>query len=189
MKRLSSNRTNRQRRTNTSQKIQNKTSSQNVQLARKGAGLTPDRMLSLQNTVGNHATLGVLSRTQDSTQVQPNLAPTGLLQREPSPPATIQNGSTGPGVEEAQQHLNAHKAATPPLEADGIFGSLTEAATINFQTNHKDVDGIQLDPDGIIGPKTWGALQKAAPKDPATTEPIKADLAAILAKGDAMTGA
>lgn len=36
----------------------------------------------------------------------------------------------------------------------GYFGSITKRAVIRFQKAHK------LDPDGIVGPKTWAALSK-----------------------------
>jgi peptidoglycan hydrolase-like protein with peptidoglycan-binding domain len=38
------------------------------------------------------------------------------------------------------------------VEADGAFGALTEAAVRRFQRDHG------LVPDGIVGPKTWAAL-------------------------------
>jgi peptidoglycan hydrolase-like protein with peptidoglycan-binding domain len=41
------------------------------------------------------------------------------------------------------------------VDADGIFGSATEAALRQFQRDNG------LVPDGIVGPQTWTALQTA----------------------------
>ena len=38
--------------------------------------------------------------------------------------------------------------------ADGIFGSKTEAAVIKWQKDHP----VCGKPDGIIGPKTWASI-------------------------------
>lgn len=78
---------------------------------------------------------------------------------DPSAPAlagtsihpTIRQGSNGPAVEELQEKLNAD-GATPPLVVDGIFGPLTRGAAVAFQTKYG------LDPDGIVGPLTWGQI-------------------------------
>jgi peptidoglycan hydrolase-like protein with peptidoglycan-binding domain len=40
--------------------------------------------------------------------------------------------------------------------ADGIFGQKTEAAVRAFPSAHG------LDPDGIVGPKTWKALDSVS---------------------------
>lgn len=56
----------------------------------------------------------------------------------------IKNGSRGQEVKTLQQKLN--------LSADGVFGSMTEAAVKTFQKNHG------LTADGIVGPRTWAAL-------------------------------
>lgn len=68
-----------------------------------------------------------------------------------TPHRTVATGSTGPDVKLAQSQLNAHNA-TPPLVEDGIFGSKTRGATLAFQNANN------LTADGIIGPRTWAAL-------------------------------
>jgi putative chitinase len=55
----------------------------------------------------------------------------------------------GDGVRQLQQMLRAKGAS---IEADGNFGPKTEAAVRAFQ-EHRG-----LNPDGIVGPKTWAAL-------------------------------
>jgi hypothetical protein len=42
------------------------------------------------------------------------------------------------------------------VEADGIFGPITEAATKQYQTDHG------LVADGIVGPLTWGTIEHAS---------------------------
>lgn len=61
-------------------------------------------------------------------------------------------GSNGPFVEAVQWFFNEVSVAHPELKLDGIFGKLTHAATLQFQSNHA------LKADGIIGPLTWSAL-------------------------------
>lgn len=62
----------------------------------------------------------------------------------------IRRGSRGAAVREAQTLLAALGYAVGAL--DGVFGSLTHAATVAFQRSEA------LTADGIIGPKTWAAL-------------------------------
>ncbi len=69
---------------------------------------------------------------------------------------TLRVGTRGPDVEDLQNRLNA-AGATPALEPDGIFGRLTRAAVVAYQSGH------DLDPDGVVGPLTWGRLDPAAP--------------------------
>lgn len=65
--------------------------------------------------------------------------------------AMVRRGARGPEVEQLQRQLN-EAGAQPPLELDGKFGPLTEAAVREFQTRR----GIQI--DGIVGPETRGAF-------------------------------
>ena len=65
-------------------------------------------------------------------------------------PQTIQQGSTGQLVRNAQGLLLAH--GNDPKGIDGQFGPNTKAATQAFQT----AEGLTA--DGIVGPQTWTAL-------------------------------
>lgn len=47
----------------------------------------------------------------------------------------LARGSHGPGVSQLQQGLNRH-GAQPPLDVDGLFGPLTQAALVAFQRKH-----------------------------------------------------
>jgi hypothetical protein len=58
--------------------------------------------------------------------------------------STLSYGSTGSQVKQLQQLLGIH--------ADGIFGSETRAAVMDFQRKH------HLAVDGVVGPQTWAAL-------------------------------
>jgi hypothetical protein len=63
-------------------------------------------------------------------------------------------GMAGPDVVEAQTLLNQRRPSQlPPLVSDGKFGPRTLSRVQEFQRNKG------LDPDGIIGPKTWAALR------------------------------
>ncbi len=68
----------------------------------------------------------------------------------------IQKGSTGPDVKLLQGLLNQKVPLKLPqgkkLLEDGVFGAKTDAATRSFQQMKS------LKVDGIVGPKTWGAL-------------------------------
>ena len=78
----------------------------------------------------------------------------------------ISYGSQGSDVTELQKLLNQNGYQ---LDTDGIFGSKTQAAVMDYQTKNN------LDVDGIVGVNTWGALNKAqtaaAPSAPAATQP------------------
>ncbi|QSQ25319.1 peptidoglycan-binding protein [Pyxidicoccus parkwayensis] len=67
---------------------------------------------------------------------------------------TLREGSKGAAVVSLQNKLKA--AGFNPGAADGSFGSKTEAAVKAFQKSRG------LAADGVVGPKTWGALNKPA---------------------------
>nr|MBQ8243596.1 peptidoglycan-binding protein [Oscillospiraceae bacterium] len=62
-------------------------------------------------------------------------------------------------VKQLQKLLNEKNNAG--LQVDGIFGKKTKQAVLDYQS----ANGLQV--DGIVGTKTWGALLKAADKQPA----------------------
>jgi lysozyme len=61
-------------------------------------------------------------------------------------------GSTGVAVQQAQCELDSVDNGATSLKADGIFGTETKAWAEQFQ----GCAGLTV--DGIIGPKTWKAL-------------------------------
>lgn len=66
----------------------------------------------------------------------------------------LSHGSSGPAVAEAQRLLTRRGLRTA---ADGRFGSATRSAVVAFQRRRG------LTPDGIVGSRTWAALDAAAP--------------------------
>ena len=80
---------------------------------------------------------------------------------EPENKPTIRRGSRGPYVTLCQEDLIRLGYDVGKTGADGIFGKNTEAAVKKFQKEHKDRDGNQLKADGIVGKRTWGALDDA----------------------------
>jgi peptidoglycan hydrolase-like protein with peptidoglycan-binding domain len=75
---------------------------------------------------------------------------------------TIQRGSTGAAVVEAQEELLARSYSVGPAGADGIFGNHTYAAVVSYQTDrsagHFLALSFPLAVDGIVGPRTWARL-------------------------------
>ncbi|TNE50173.1 MAG: hypothetical protein EP343_09590 [Deltaproteobacteria bacterium] len=74
----------------------------------------------------------------------------------------LRRGASGPQVRALQDMLNK-VGATPPLDTDGKFGPLTQAAVRNFQTQQ----GISV--DGVVGPQTMGKLDN--PGQPVAAAP------------------
>lgn len=82
----------------------------------------------------------IMQGTAPPTRIIPAVSPTGK--------PTLRRGSTGSLVEEIQAKLGVDTTAG----GQGTFGPKTEAAVRAFQRKHG------LVPDGIVGPKTWAAL-------------------------------
>jgi lysozyme len=76
-------------------------------------------------------------------------APAATQRRLPE----LERGASGDDVRRLQTMLRADGA---PLAVDGTFGPETEEAVREFQRTHA------CTVDGIVGPETWGALDKAA---------------------------
>jgi peptidoglycan hydrolase-like protein with peptidoglycan-binding domain len=64
----------------------------------------------------------------------------------------LKTGSSGANVQRVQGLLNFLGAAQPLLVVDGLFGPMTRAAVVQFQTR----SGLVA--DGIVGPLTSRAL-------------------------------
>lgn len=95
------------------------------------------------------------------------------------PLTVLRRGDTGTDVRLLQQRLNYWRGTPgltriPLLAVDGIFGAMTEAAVIIFQT------WLNLRVDGIVGPQTWNQLiipdRPVAPLSP--TSPRRVGFAA-----------
>ncbi len=72
---------------------------------------------------------------------------------------TLQMGAQGAAVKTLQQLLNQRVSRDYMVSVDGIFGAKTEAAVKAFQYSKL------LRKDGIVGPKTWQALQTNMPPE------------------------
>ena len=88
--------------------------------------------------------------------------PKGLDGETPVWRTTIRKGSTGEDVVYCQQLLIKLGYDLAPYGADGKFGNKTRNAVVSFQRTHG------LNADGVVGPLTWDALEKAAGGDPGT---------------------
>ena len=72
---------------------------------------------------------------------------------------TIRKGSKGKEVTECQKMLKQLGYDIGASGADGLFGTATQAAVMKFQQDHQH--DYRLVVDGVVGPMTWDALDKA----------------------------
>lgn len=86
----------------------------------------------------------ILTGTAPPPVLIPREEPAAVTGGSPGKP-TLRRGSTGAHVTELQRLLN--------LDLNGDFDGRTEAAARAWQRDH------HLVPDGIIGPKTWAAIE------------------------------
>jgi peptidoglycan hydrolase-like protein with peptidoglycan-binding domain len=85
----------------------------------------------------------------------PPQQPTPPGEIPPFPGTIIRVGSRGADVERIQRCLNSVRSRFPTigqLNADGVFGPITEASVREFQRI------FGLNTDGVVGPLTWGML-------------------------------
>ena len=74
---------------------------------------------------------------------------------------TIRKGNMGALVKELQTILSKLGYDLGICGVDGDFGIATQNAVKEFQRTHKDENGKALVVDGVVGQKTWTALEKA----------------------------
>ena len=89
-------------------------------------------------------------------QKEPEKQPVADKGEQPvSDKKTIRKGSKGDLVKECQTMLQKLGYSLGSYGVDGDFGNATEKAVKAFQKDHK------LTQDGVVGQKTWAALQQA----------------------------
>lgn len=70
----------------------------------------------------------------------------------------LKSGSVGEYVKLLQSLLKEKGYECGAI--DGKFGPKTKSAVVKFQSENVDANGVKLQKDGMVGPKTWSALTK-----------------------------
>ncbi len=117
--------------------------------------LSPQQVLHLQRTIGNQGVKQLLAQRQ--------ALPGADTATAESAQPLVRQGSSGQAVTSLQEKLN-NAGATAPLEVDGVFGPMTRAGVIAFQSQNG------LTADGIVGPSTWAKLNGTSGSDTAEQE-------------------
>ncbi len=124
------------------------------------APLDSGLLRNVQRTAGNAAAVRLVARAGE---------PGPALQRQVAPPGaahpTLRQGNHGPDVQTMQDKLGQALAAHGPVTTDGQFGPTTKRRVREFQRQ------VGLDPDGVVGPGTWAALDGAVAAIPAPVRP------------------
>lgn len=81
-------------------------------------------------------------------------------------PSAIKKGAKGEEVRQLQQLLNKRLMPSANLIVDGGFGARTEAAVRLYQAS------VGLGIDGVVGPRTWMALETGHVNNPAKNAAI-----------------
>ena len=96
--------------------------------------------------------------------VEGDMPPTPTPEPTPATKPTLRRGSKGEYVTLAQTRLIQKGYDCGSFGADGEFGAATEKAVRAFQRDHTDPDtGNPLTVDGVIGSRTWAALDAVEP--------------------------
>ena len=115
-------------------------------------GLPPDGIVGPATWQQLYAVYRGIRETRPPTVTPPTVTPPST---PPFPGMLLRVGSRGDEVRLVQTWLNGVRQNLPDipeLQVDGIFGPITESAVIAFQR------AAGLNPDGIVGPITWGEL-------------------------------
>ena len=136
-------------------------------------------LLQVQQTAGNAATIemlrgmgpnsAVLQRDDADTDTAPTTAAAPVKRR------TLREGSTGEDVKVLQMKLRNVRERDNDRDSrnrariDGIFGPLTHQDVIDFQND------VGLEQDGVVGARTWDALDSIVPETPVEENEIHAD--------------
>lgn len=102
---------------------------------------------------------GTVKKEKLSNKVTHWAIPKGLGGDVPVWRSTVRRGSTGDDVVYVQETLMKLGYDVGSYGADGKFGAKTEAAVKQFQRDHG------LNADGVVGPLTYEALEKATPTE------------------------
>jgi hypothetical protein len=103
------------------------------------------------NPHDHHMHVSIRSTSRDVLSAWPwsAVAPSPPAPPSPYPGTPLRQGSQGDHVRTVQQRLKDRGKA---ITVDGAFGPKTHQVVIAFQMEK------HLQPDGIVGPKTWAAL-------------------------------
>ncbi len=109
---------------------------------------------TVEDRIANHHKAVVASIRAQALALHEPL-PTDI-EAAPIKPELLRLGSAGPSVVRLQEQLNRH-SVTPLLKADGEFGQKTHLNVVSFQRR----SGLVA--DGIVGVRTWDALNGGMP--------------------------
>jgi len=74
-------------------------------------------------------------------------------------PNTLRRLEADPDVVKLQHLLSSHGYFKDRVPPNGIFEDVTHENVVLFQLQHIDEQGLPLEPDGVVGQKTWWALE------------------------------
>lgn len=152
--------------------------------------MSPESLLRVQQAAGNAATTALIQRQPNGPGSAPGVeAGSSAPGTATAGPArrTLRFGSTGEDVKLLQLKLRKLRERQHDRDVrgrarvDGIFGPLTRQDVIDFQGD------TGLDADGIVGPRSWDALDSLVPGTPTEGENAALDeqFEAALALSDA----